>query len=44
MVAARGDGIEPVPLQDVAGKLKTIPLDHPWLETLKRVSSGRLGD
>lgn len=43
MVAARGDGIGPVPLEEVAGKLKTVPLDHPWLETLRRVSPGRVG-
>lgn len=38
MVAARGEGTEPVPLQEVAGKLKTVPLDHPWLESLHRVT------
>ncbi|MCP4409832.1 MAG: ATP-dependent 6-phosphofructokinase [Gammaproteobacteria bacterium] len=43
MVAALGDGIGPVPLQEVAGKLKTVPLDHPWLESLRRVSPGRVG-
>ena len=31
MVAARGEGTEPVPVGDVAGKRKTVPLDHPWL-------------
>ena len=29
MVAARGEGTEPVPLEEVAGKRKTVPLDHP---------------
>lgn len=43
MVAARSDGIGPVPLEEVAGKLKTVPLDHPWLESLRRVSPGRVG-
>jgi 6-phosphofructokinase 1 len=43
MVASKGDGIEPVPLTDVAGKLKTVPADHPWLKSLRRVSAGRLG-
>lgn len=38
MVAARGEGTDPVPLDQVAGKLKTVPLDHPWLESLQRVS------
>ena len=32
MVAARGEGTEPVPLDQVVGKRKTVPLDHPWLE------------
>jgi 6-phosphofructokinase len=31
MVAARGDGAEPVPLAEVVGKRKTVPLDHPWV-------------
>ncbi|HYG36535.1 MAG TPA: ATP-dependent 6-phosphofructokinase [Clostridia bacterium] len=43
MVAARGDGAEPVPLEKVAGKLKTVPLDHPWLESARRVGTC-LGD
>ena len=30
MVAARGDGVEPVPLEEVAGK-KLVPPDHPWV-------------
>ena len=30
MVAARGDGVKPVPISDVAGRLKTIPPEHPW--------------
>ncbi|MGH6922118.1 MAG: 6-phosphofructokinase, partial [Geminicoccaceae bacterium] len=29
MVAARGDGTEPVPLEQVVGRRKTVPLDHP---------------
>jgi 6-phosphofructokinase len=43
MVAARGDGAEPVPLEKVAGKLKTVPPDHPWIETARRVGTC-LGD
>jgi 6-phosphofructokinase 1 len=39
MVAARGDGTEPVPLEKVAGKLKTVPLDHPWVESARRVGT-----
>ncbi len=43
MVAARGDGAVPVPLEKVAGKLKTVPLDHSWLESARRVGTC-LGD
>jgi 6-phosphofructokinase 1 len=43
MVAARGEGTEPVPLEKVAGKLKTVPADHPWLESARRVGTC-LGD
>lgn len=42
-VAARGQAAVPVPLSDVAGKLKTVPLDHPWLEAARAVGTG-LGD
>jgi 6-phosphofructokinase 1 len=43
MVAARGDGTEPVPLQKVAGKRKTVPPDHSWIETARHVGTS-LGD
>jgi len=43
MVAARGDGMEPVPLEQVAGKRKMIPMDHPWLESARSVGTC-LGD
>jgi 6-phosphofructokinase 1 len=43
MVAARGDGTEPVPLEKVAGKLRIVPLDHPWVESARRVGTC-LGD
>ncbi|HWH69326.1 MAG TPA: ATP-dependent 6-phosphofructokinase [Candidatus Sulfotelmatobacter sp.] len=43
MVAAKGDKAEPVPLEKVAGKRKTVPLDHPWVQTAKRVGTC-LGD
>ena len=39
MVAARGEGTEPVPLEKVAGKRKTVPLDHPWIESARRVGT-----
>jgi 6-phosphofructokinase 1 len=43
MVAVRGEGTEPVPLEKVVGQRKTVPLDHPWLETARRVGTS-LGD
>lgn len=43
MVAARGEGAEPVPLDQVAGKKKLIPLDHPWIVSAKHVGTN-LGD
>ena len=43
MVAARGDGTEPVPLEKVAGKRKVVPPDHSWVETARRVGTC-LGD
>jgi 6-phosphofructokinase 1 len=43
LVAARGDETEPVPLADVAGKLKLVPEDHDWVETARKVGTG-LGD
>jgi 6-phosphofructokinase 1 len=43
MVAARGDGTEPVPLEKVAGKRKTVPFDHPWIDSARRVGTC-LGD
>ena len=43
MVAARGDGTEPVPLERVADKRKVVPLDHSWLQTARHVGTC-LGD
>ncbi len=43
MVAARGDSTEPVPLEQVVGKRKTVPLDHPWVETARNLGIS-LGD
>ena len=39
MLAARGDGVEPVPLEEVAGKKKLVPPDHPWLEAARLVGT-----
>ncbi|MCZ7547012.1 MAG: 6-phosphofructokinase [Anaerolineae bacterium] len=43
MVAVRGEGTEPVPLEEVVGKRKTVPLDHPWIETARNLGVS-LGD
>jgi ATP-dependent phosphofructokinase / diphosphate-dependent phosphofructokinase len=39
MVAARGDGAEPVPLEKVAGKRRIVPPNHPWIETARKVGT-----
>ena len=43
MVAARGEGTEAMPLEEVAGRKKLVPLDHPWIESARRVGTN-LGD
>ncbi|MBI5960111.1 MAG: 6-phosphofructokinase [Chloroflexi bacterium] len=43
MVAARGDGMEPVDLREVAGKRKVVPLDHPWVVSARRIGTN-MGD
>ncbi len=43
MVASRGDETAPVPLDQVAGKRKSVPSDHPWIKTARRVGTS-LGD
>jgi 6-phosphofructokinase 1 len=37
MVAARGEGTEAVPLEKVAGNKKTVPPDHPWIQSARDV-------
>lgn len=39
MVAARGEATEPVPLEAVAGQVKTVPPDHAWVESARRVGT-----
>ncbi len=39
MVAARGEGIEAMPLEDVAGRKRTVPLDHPWIQSAQLVGT-----
>ncbi len=43
MVAARGEGAAAVPLAEVAGKIKYVPLDHSWVQSARDVGTC-LGD
>lgn len=42
-VASQAGRAVPVPLADVAGNLKTVPLDDPWIAAARGVGTG-LGD
>jgi 6-phosphofructokinase 1 len=37
MVARRGDGTAPVPLEAVVDQRKTVPLDHPWIQSARDI-------
>jgi len=39
LVAAKGEDIRPVKLEDSAGKVKTVPPDHPWVLSARRVGT-----
>jgi 6-phosphofructokinase 1 len=39
MVAARGEDTRPLKLEDVAGNVKTVPPDHSWVESARRVGT-----
>jgi 6-phosphofructokinase 1 len=39
LVASRGEAAVPVPLEKVAGVRKTVPQDHPWIESARRVGT-----
>jgi ATP-dependent phosphofructokinase / diphosphate-dependent phosphofructokinase len=43
MVAARGGGVKAVPIEAVAGIIKTVPARHQWIEAARRVGTS-LGD
>jgi len=43
MVAAEGDGIRSVLIEEVAGNLKVVPPDHNWVEAARRVGTS-MGD
>ncbi|MEX1021233.1 MAG: ATP-dependent 6-phosphofructokinase, partial [Litorilinea sp.] len=39
MIAARGEGAESIPLEDVAGQRKVVPIDHPWIASARGVGT-----
>ena len=39
MVAAKGNGVAPVPLEEVAGRKNLVPLDHPWIRSSRLVGT-----
>jgi 6-phosphofructokinase 1 len=39
MVAAQGESSAPVALEDVAGKVKLVPPDHPWVMSARGVGT-----
>ena len=43
LVASKGRRTEPVPLKEVAGKTKSVPLDHPWMQAARHLGIA-LGD
>jgi 6-phosphofructokinase 1 len=43
LVAVKGNRCLPVPLSKVAGKKRTVPVDHPWIKTARLVETC-LGD
>lgn len=43
MIALKGDETEPIPLKDVVGKRKIVPVDHCWIQSARNVGTC-LGD
>lgn len=39
LVAVKGNGCEPVPLEQIAGKKKTVPLGHDWIRAARQVGT-----
>ena len=39
LVAVRGGECVPVPLEEVAGRKKLVPLDHHWIDTARRLGT-----
>ena len=40
MIASHGSSVRHVPLGEVAGRRKTVPLDHPWIESARSLGVG----
>ncbi|MFC2640558.1 MAG: 6-phosphofructokinase [Propionibacterium acidifaciens] len=40
MVAAKGEQAVPVPLEEVAGRVRYVPTDHPWIRAAREVNTG----
>jgi 6-phosphofructokinase 1 len=43
MIGVHGEGTKTVPLEDVVGRKKLVPLDHSWISTARNVGTC-LGD
>ena len=43
MIGVHGNKLEPIPIEDVAGKKKLVPLDHSWIQSARYVGTC-LGD
>ena len=39
MVSVKNNATVPVPIKDVVGKRRIVPLDHVWIETARRVGT-----
>ncbi len=39
MVAVKGAECVPVPLENVVGRRKQVPLDHEWIRTARRLGT-----
>ena len=39
MVASRGDHCVAIPLEEVAGKRRLVPKDHPWIQAARMVGT-----
>ncbi len=39
MVAVKGEEIVPIPLEQVAGRKKQVPIDHPWIQSARLIGT-----